>query len=113
MDGFGDTDPRKMPFHLFHGAVSMDYPTAVRADFTKQDYSVCPRHWYIDATFRCQDCGKDFLFSAEEQRFWYGERKFYVDSRPVRCPECRKKERTRRAAAQMANRNDQSADQDK
>jgi hypothetical protein len=99
MDGFGNTDPLKMPLHLFHGAVSIDYATAVRADVTKQDYTVCPRHWYIDATFKCRDCDEDFLFSAQEQRFWYEQRRFYVDSQPVRCPECRKKERARKAAA--------------
>jgi Probable zinc-ribbon domain len=100
MDVFGDSDPKKMPPHLFHGAVSIDYGTAVRADVTKQDYSVCPRHWYIDATFKCIDCGLDFLFSADEQRFWYEQRRFYVDSQPTRCPACRKKERARNLAAQ-------------
>lgn len=100
MDAFGDTDPKTMPPHFFHGAVFIDYSTAVRAEVAKQDYTSCPRHWYIDATFRCIDCGKDFLFSAEEQRFWYEERKFYVDSIPTRCPICRKKERARKSAAQ-------------
>ena len=100
MDVFGDTDPRKMPLHLFHGAVSLDYGTAMRAEVTKQDYTVCPRHWYIDATFKCIDCGKHFLFSADEQRFWYEQRRFFVDSIPTRCPACRKKERARKLAAQ-------------
>jgi len=80
MDVFGDTDPKKMPLHLFRGAVSIDYGTAVRADVSKQDYTVCPRHRYIDATFKCIDCGNDFLFSTDEQRFWYEQRRFYVDS---------------------------------
>lgn len=100
MDSFGDTDPKKMPQHLFHGAVSINYETAVPADVSNQDYTVCPRHWYIDAVFKCMDCGKDFLFSVEEQRFWYEQRKFYVDSKPTRCPVCRKKERARKAACQ-------------
>ena len=100
MDIFGDTDPKKMPQHFFHGAVSINYDTAVRADVSKQDYTVCPRQWYIDSTFKCMDCCKDFLFSAEEQRYWYEQRRFYVDSKPTRCPACRKKERARKLAAQ-------------
>ena len=100
IDHFGDTDPKKMPSHLFFGAVNIDYDTAVRADITKQDFSVCPRHWYVDATFKCKDCGSEFLFSAKEQIFWYETRRFYVDSQPKRCAACRKKERARKLEAQ-------------
>lgn len=100
MDIFGSTDAKKMPPHLFYGAVSIDYTTAVRADISKQDYTVCPRHWYVDAIFKCVDCGTEFLFSAKEQHFWYEERRFYVDSYPKRCPDCRKKERARKESAQ-------------
>jgi hypothetical protein len=93
IDCFGDTDPRKMPTHLFFGALHIDYGTAERADVAKQDFSVCPRHWYINATFRCEACGTKFVFSAQEQRFWYEARRFYVDSQPRRCPACRKQDR--------------------
>ena len=92
-DSFGDTDPRKMPSHLFHGALSLNYDSAGRADTTKQNFSVCPRHWYIDTVFRCEACCTEFIFSVKEQRFWYEEREFYVDSLPLRCPACRKQER--------------------
>lgn len=100
MDVFGDTDPKMMPQHFFHGAVSINYDTAVRADISKQDYTVCPRHWYIQASFKCVDCGKDFHFSVDEQRLWYEQRRFFVDSKPIRCVACRKKERVRKAPAQ-------------
>jgi hypothetical protein len=56
-DMYDRTDPRKMPSHLFHGALHLAYATAVRADIAKQDYSVCPRFWYIDAAFACRRCG--------------------------------------------------------
>ncbi|HEY3319367.1 MAG TPA: zinc-ribbon domain containing protein [Planctomycetota bacterium] len=92
-DCFGETDPRKMPTHLFFGALHIDYGSAQRADVAKQDFSVCPRHWYVNATFRCKACDTKFVFSAEEQRFWYEERRFYVDSRPRQCPACRKQDR--------------------
>lgn len=42
---------------------------------------------YQDMTLVCKDCGKEFLFAAEEQEF-YAEKGFR--SRPQRCKECRK-----------------------
>jgi hypothetical protein len=99
VSNFGEHDPKKMPAHLFHAAVQVDYASAVRADITKQDFTVCPRHWYIDATFKCVDCGSEFPFSAKEQFFWYEERRFFVDSLPKRCALCRKKERARKLAS--------------
>lgn len=97
----GDTDPKKMPAHFWVGLRSMNYGTAVRAEVKKQNYTVCPRHWYIDATFRCVDCKQDFVFSASEQKCWYEQRRFYVDSKPIRCVACRKEERVRRREAQL------------
>ena len=92
---WGETNPGRMPGHLFFGARSMDYRTAQKADYAKQNYTVCPRFWYVDAVFVCCDCGNDFVFSADEQRFWYEDKQFWVDSLPKRCAKCRKAERTR------------------
>ena len=92
-DYFGEHDPRKMPAYLFSGNVDINYDTAERADVSKQDYTVCPRHWYIDAAFTCRGCDNDFVFTADEQRFWYETMRFYVDSRPVKCNHCRKADR--------------------
>ena len=93
MDIFGDTNPEKMPLHLFHGAYEVDYATAIRADITAQDYSVCPRHWYIDARFRCAECGADFLWSAREQQTWFETYRFWVNSHPRLCRDCYAKRR--------------------
>jgi len=92
---FGESNPRLMPRHFFWDVRNMDYKTAERADILKQNYTVCPRHWYINATFICRDCGKEFVFTASEQRFWYEEKQFYVDSCPKTCTTCRRSERTR------------------
>jgi len=108
-DGFGKNDPRKMPKHLFWGTLHINYPTAIRADIAKQDFSVCPRHWYIDAAFRCPRCNRTFVFSAEEQRFWYEELKFYVDSQATHCKECRKEMRQLKALKQEYDRDIVSA----
>jgi hypothetical protein len=91
----GKENPREMPKHFFFGVRHMDYNTAQRADISKQHYTVVPRHWYVDATFSCHDCGTDFIFTANEQRFWYEERRFFIDSLPKHCLRCRKAERTR------------------
>lgn len=42
---------------------------------------------YEDMALRCKDCGREFLFTAGEQKF-YAEKGFR--SRPQRCKECRK-----------------------
>ncbi|MCD6052345.1 MAG: hypothetical protein K0Q55_3763 [Verrucomicrobia bacterium] len=92
---WGEKDPKGMPSHLFFGSRRLDYSTAQRADISKQNFSVCPRHWYVDATFVCRDCNGEFIFFASEQRFWYEDRHFWIDSLPTRCISCRKEQRTR------------------
>lgn len=98
VDIFGNTDPKKMPEHFFWGVLDLDYSTAVRADPAAQNYTVCPRNWYIDARFRCADCGSVFRWSAAEQKAWFETFHFYVDSQPTRCQQCRAK---RRGAVQL------------
>ena len=95
LDLFGQSNPKRMPAHFFFGAERMDYKSAKRADVSKQNYSVCPRYWYVDAAFICRECGKEFVFTAREQRFWYEEMRFWIDSLPTRCAACRKQQRTR------------------
>lgn len=89
MDIFGSTDPKEMPPHFFWGALDIDYSTAIRADIAAQDCSTAPRHWYIDARFRCTDCGSEFVWSASEQKAWFETYRFYVDSQATRCRACR------------------------
>jgi hypothetical protein len=90
MSGFGQNDPREMPPHFFSGTVRIDYESAVRADPAKQNCSVCPRYWYVDASFSCSRCGRAFTFTANEQRTWYEEFGFWVDSLPKHCQGCRR-----------------------
>jgi hypothetical protein len=90
---FGSSDPKAMPGHLFRGAKRLDYSSAIRANVAVQDYTVCPRHWYVDATFLCEACKREFNWTAAEQRTWFEEYRFYIDSIPTRCPECRRQRR--------------------
>jgi hypothetical protein len=91
MDIFGSTAPNLMPEHFFISdtTVSLDYDHVLRADIERQNYSVAPRNWYIASTIKCRTCGEDFLFSVDEQKRWYEEFRFYVDSFPNRCRDCR------------------------
>ena len=45
---------------------------------------------YFDRQKRCQTCKTSFVFSAAEQKQWYGEMKCWVQSTQADCEECRK-----------------------
>lgn len=50
-----------------------------------------------DKKIVCRDCGKEFLFTVGEQKF-FAEKGFTND--PVRCPECRKAKKAAREKAE-------------
>ncbi|HZZ81748.1 MAG TPA: zinc-ribbon domain containing protein [Gemmataceae bacterium] len=52
-----------------------------------------PYFAYFDVELHCEDCGKQFVFSAQEQMFWYEQLKFWVQSRPKQCAACRRARR--------------------
>jgi len=47
---------------------------------------------YQDEQLTCEDCGKEFTFTAGEQEF-YAEKGLV--NKPKRCPECRKSRRVK------------------
>ncbi len=51
---------------------------------------------YFDQNKRCTDFAKRFAFSAEEQRHWYEQLKFWVQSEPRQCALCRRSRRLRK-----------------
>jgi hypothetical protein len=104
MSGFGSDNPREMPAHFFYRSLRIDYETAVRSDPGKQNCSICPRYWYVDAIFPCDRCGAEFAFTADEQRVWYEDYGFWVDSVPRHCLACRRDLRTLRAVRQEYDR---------
>lgn len=65
--------------------------TAIVADLSRQTPATVPVTHYYDEEHRCVDCGRLFLFFAEEQRFWYEERQFPLDADCIRCYPCRRK----------------------
>ena len=67
--------------------------TAIEADLTRQTAAYAPVTHYFDLDRICRDCGKPFIFFAEEQKHWYEELGFGLDSDCVRCVPCRKRQR--------------------
>lgn len=101
---FGEQNPREMPTFLFFGAIQLDYTSAIRADISKQNYSVCPRYWYVDATIRCVRCGNEFPFTIDEQQYWYEHLNFWIESFPKHCQPCRSELRQLKALQQEYDR---------
>jgi hypothetical protein len=64
--------------------------TAVVADQSKQVSRPIQISHYYDKKRKCRDCGRLFLFFAEEQKFWYETLRFPLEADCVRCFDCRK-----------------------
>lgn len=109
MDYFGEFSSKNMPRHLFWECVYLDHESAVRADITRQNFTVCPRYWYVDATFCCSQCEATFCFTAAQQKLWYEELGFYVDSYSKDCLECRKNKRRKKELRQEYDRDIKTA----
>ena len=87
---FGCDDPRKMPDFLFPRCMEIDFNTAIKANIRKQNCSICPRYWYVDMSIKCKECRNKFVFDTFEQRTWYEQYRFWIESIPTRCKACRK-----------------------
>jgi len=66
--------------------------TAIFADLSRQVAATVPVTHYFDVVRTCRDCGRSFLFFAQEQKHWYEELGFGLDSDCVRCVPCRKRQ---------------------
>lgn len=72
-----------------HGLIA---GTSIRADVRKQMPATFHVTHYFDLERECCDCGRKFIFFAEEQKHWYEELQFGLDSDCVRCVPCRKQQ---------------------
>jgi hypothetical protein len=82
-----------------HGSPSKDAKmirripnTAIMADISRQTPATVAITHYFDLERECVDCHRPFIFFAEEQKHWYEELGFGLDSDCVRCCDCRKHE---------------------
>jgi len=61
------------------------------------------RGYYQNIPFRCQGCGKDEIWTAMQQKWWYEVAKGYVYSTASLYRPCRKKEQARRTEARRVH----------
>jgi hypothetical protein len=57
------------------------------------------RGYYIDTEFQCQECGRQEVWTAAQQKWWYEVAKGFVYSTAKLCRACRRRERERRTEA--------------
>jgi hypothetical protein len=60
-----------------------------------------PRYFYVDMERTCVQCGRPFVFSGTEQKFWYETLQFHFDSIATRCSACRRRRRSDNALQQQ------------
>jgi len=53
--------------------------------------------FYVDLPFICRDCGKEEVWTAKQQKWWYEIIKGDINSTAVRCRQCRKIEQERKS----------------
>lgn len=71
---------------------------AIASDPKKMNFTVFPKYLaYFDHKITCTTCKKEFIFSAQEQQYWFETLRFWEDSYPKKCLECRKKIRQQSA----------------
>ena len=74
-------------------ASQRSHPSAIAASRNKlrhiNTYGDLPE-FYIDRPFRCSDCGKEEIWKAADQKWFYEEAKGHIDAQAVRCHVCRK-----------------------
>jgi hypothetical protein len=59
-------------------------------------YGPRPR-FYVDEPFTCVDCGREEVWTAADQKWWYEEAKGKIATRANRCLACRRKRRLKRS----------------
>jgi Probable zinc-ribbon domain len=61
------------------------------------------RGYYVDVPFRCKDCGKDEIWTATQQKWWYEVAKGFAYSTAIRCRACRRKQQAHRTASRRTH----------
>lgn len=57
------------------------------------------RGYYQDRPFRCKDCGREEVWTAARQQWWYEVAQGDIWTTATRCRTCRQRERLRKAEA--------------
>lgn len=91
-----------------HEAALLRGRTRVNAALLRPDNSYSlpdyvERGYYLDKPFTCKDCGKQEVWTATQQKWWYETAKGGVWTTATRCRACRRRERGRRDEARRVH----------
>jgi hypothetical protein len=77
-------------------------PGAIMADQSELDhnntYGLLPR-FYVDRVIVCRHCGREEVWPAERQKWWYEVAKGNINTRAVFCRSCRERGKARKDEA--------------
>jgi len=94
----GHIDTRDSDAVLPRGAVPAD-PAQLAHNNT---YDPLPR-FYVDKAITCRACGKEEVWPADRQKWWYEVAKGNINTRAVLCRACRNKEKDRKTEIRKAH----------
>jgi Probable zinc-ribbon domain len=81
-------------------------PGAVVADASQlahnNTYSPLPR-FYVDKVVVCRECGKEEVWPADRQKWWYEVAKGNINTQAVLCRGCRRADKDRKAEARRVH----------
>jgi len=83
---------RRVPRYLRNVEVKGRIPADPSQQVRGNSYDP-PPVYYVDYEFTCVDCGKEDVWTAEQQKWWYEVAKGTLQSRAIRCRACRKARR--------------------
>ncbi|MBS1913899.1 MAG: zinc-ribbon domain containing protein [Bacteroidetes bacterium] len=87
---------------LPEGAVAVNEVLLARANsYTVPDFVA--RGYYLDRPFTCRECGREEVWTATQQKWWYEVAKGDRLAVAVRCRPCRRREQARAAAARKVH----------
>jgi hypothetical protein len=85
-----------------YGTVPVN-PTALRLYNSYGAPLFVTRGFYRDQPFSCKACGKEDVWTATQQKWWYEIAKGEVWSGAIQCRVCRRRERERKAEARRVH----------
>jgi hypothetical protein len=78
-------------------------PTALRPYNSYGAPLFVTRGFYGDQPFLCKECGKEEIWTATQQKWWYEVAKGEVWSGAIHCRACRRREHERKAEARRVH----------
>jgi len=89
-------------YALLHGHIKVN-AALLRPDNSYGFPDYVERGYYIDRSFTCKDCGRQDVWTATQQKWWYETAKGGVWTAATRCRLCRRRERERRNEARRVH----------